>query len=58
MWIGLAVNVKRAHDRGRSGLFLLVLLIPIVQLWPLVELYFFRGTSGQNEFGPDPLGGR
>ena len=56
MWISLAMSVKRAHDRGRSGLFILLFLIPLVNLWPLVELYFLPGTSGENKFGPDPLG--
>ena len=56
VWIGLALSVKRAHDRGRSGLFVLLFLIPLVNLWPMVELYFLRGTSGQNEYGPDPVG--
>ena len=57
LWISLAMGVKRAHDRGRSGWFLLVGLVPLLNLWPLVELYFLRGTVGQNQYGPDPLGG-
>lgn len=55
MWIGLALGVKRAHDRGRSGWFVLLFLIPLLNLWPMIELYFLRGTVGQNEFGADPL---
>ena len=27
----------------------------LIGLWVFVELYFFRGTSGENRFGPDPL---
>jgi len=30
----------------------------IIVLWMLVELYFLRGTVGENRFGPDPLAGR
>ena len=56
-WIGLALSVKRAHDRGRSGWFVLVGFVPLLNLWPLVEFYFLRGTFGQNDYGPDPLGG-
>ena len=26
-----------------------------IGLWFLIELYFFRGTAGENRFGPDPL---
>ncbi len=27
----------------------------ILGLWGSIELFFFRGTSGDNRFGPDPL---
>jgi len=27
----------------------------LIGLWVFVELYFFRGTKGENRFGPDPL---
>jgi uncharacterized membrane protein YhaH (DUF805 family) len=51
----LAVNVKRCHDRGRSGWFLLVCLVPLLNIWPMIEIYFLRGTRGPNQYGPDPL---
>jgi tetratricopeptide (TPR) repeat protein/uncharacterized membrane protein YhaH (DUF805 family) len=51
----LAVNVKRAHDRGRSGWFILLFLVPLLNIWPAVELAFLRGTMGPNQYGPDPL---
>src|SRR5262245_22421679 len=47
----LAVCVKRCHDRDRAGWFMLVALIPIVNLWPLIELSFLPGTIGANRFG-------
>jgi len=55
VWISIALGVKRAHDRGRSGLFLLLFLVPLLNLWPTVELLFIPGTPGENRFGPDPL---
>ena len=55
LWAQAALCVKRAHDRGRSGYFVLVFLIPLVQLWPLIELSFVRGKREDNEYGPDPL---
>ena len=55
LWISLALGVKRAHDRGRSGLFLLLLFVPLLNLWPMVELLFLPGTPGENKFGADPL---
>ncbi len=53
---GLAVGVKRCHDRDRSGWYLLWGLIPILgEIWLLIELGFRKGTPGQNLYGPDPL---
>lgn len=52
------LGIKRCHDRDRSGWFLLVLLVPVVALWPVVELLFLPGTPGPNRFGPDPLAPR
>lgn len=50
---GLAVSVRRLHDIGRSGWWLLIGLIP---LGGLVLLVFdcIEGTPGPNEYGPDP----
>ncbi|MGD0609887.1 MAG: DUF805 domain-containing protein [Anaerolineales bacterium] len=55
-WVitGIGVYVKRFHDRGRPGWFILLLLIPIVNLWPVIELAFLKGTSGPNKYGSDP----
>ena len=50
----IAIGVKRCHDRDRSGLFLLVLFVPIVSIWPLIELAFIPGSYGSNRYGPDP----
>ena len=51
----IAVSVKRCHDRDRSGWFLLLGLIPLVNIWVLVELGFLKGTTGENKYGSDPL---
>ena len=56
IWPTLALNVKRCHDRDKSGWFYLVNFIPIVSLWYLVEIGFLKGTEGDNRFGQDPLG--
>lgn len=52
----ICAGIKRLHDRGRSGWFYLVLYVPIVQFWPLVEILFLQGTEGTNRFGTNPLG--
>ena len=50
--VGLSSGVKRWHDRGRSGAWVLLSLIPFVGgLWTLVELCFLPGTDGVNEYG-------
>ena len=51
----LAINIKRCHDRDRSGWFILLTFIPLVNLWYIVEVGFLPGTKGNNRFGPDPL---
>ena len=51
---GLAIVIKRCHDRNRSGWFLLLLLVPLVSLWAVIEVAFLKGTEGDNKYGPDP----
>jgi uncharacterized membrane protein YhaH (DUF805 family) len=53
--LSVMLSIKRAHDRNWSGHFLWLMLIPIVNFWPMIELYFIRGTKGGNRFGEDPL---
>lgn len=55
-WMIACVLAKRCHDRDRSAWFLLLALIPVVNLWPMVELVFLRGTRAANRFGPEPEG--
>lgn len=55
IWPSLAILVKRAHDRDWAGPFILLMFVPLVQFWPMVELLFLRGTIGGNRFGPDPV---
>jgi uncharacterized membrane protein YhaH (DUF805 family) len=51
---GLAVYVRRMHDIGKSGWFILLWFIPIIGwIWALV-LLFTEGNNGPNEYGPDP----
>lgn len=54
IWPCIAIYVKRIHDRDRSGLFLLLLFVPVLNLWPTVEILFLKGTEGPNRFGEDP----
>ena len=55
-WPLLAVQVKRWHDRNKSGAWVFINIVPIVgTIWPLIELGFLKGTNGSNEYGNDPL---
>lgn len=51
---GFAVSVRRLHDTGRRGWWLLLSLVPVIG--PLVLLFFFLQDSepGQNGYGPHP----
>lgn len=50
---GLAVGVRRLHDTGRSGAWMLLGLIPLVGLY-LLYLFAVEGDAGPNPYGPDP----
>lgn len=55
LWPSLAISIKRCHDRNKSGWFVLVAIVPLLNLWYVVEIGFLAGTIGDNRFGPDPL---
>jgi uncharacterized membrane protein YhaH (DUF805 family) len=57
VWPCAAVSVKRWHDRGKSGWWVLVTLVPLIgMLWALVENGLLRGTVGPNRYGSDLTG--
>jgi uncharacterized membrane protein YhaH (DUF805 family) len=54
---GLGVAVRRLHDTGKSGWWVLLGLIPLIGL---VLLYFLAlpGAEGANEYGNPPSPGK
>ena len=50
----IAVGVRRLHDTGRSGWWMLIGLVPVVGGIVLLIFYVLDGTRGPNEYGPDP----
>lgn len=50
----LAVTLRRLHDTGRSGWWILIILLPFGGLVLLVFLAQ-TGAPGGNAFGPNPL---
>ncbi len=55
LWPSIVMYIKRAHDRNWPGAFILLMFVPLVNIWPLIELLFLRGTIGSNRFGADPV---
>ncbi len=45
----LAVGVRRMHDQGKSGWYILIPIYNII-------LFATEGDAGENEYGPDPKG--
>jgi uncharacterized membrane protein YhaH (DUF805 family) len=56
LWPSLAIHVKRWHDRDKSGLWVLINIIPFLgPIWALVENGFLPGTEGGNRYGENPM---
>ena len=50
-----AAEVRRLHDGGRSGWWLLLWFIPLIGAIILLIWMIGKGTDGDNEYGADPL---
>jgi uncharacterized membrane protein YhaH (DUF805 family) len=50
----LAVGVRRLHDIGRSGWWLLIGLIPVIGWIILIVFAVKEGDPGDNAYGPNP----
>jgi uncharacterized membrane protein YhaH (DUF805 family) len=51
----LGVTVRRLHDTGRSGWWVLIAFVPIAGVIVLLVFMCLAGTSGSNPYGEDPL---
>lgn len=51
---GIAVSVRRLHDVGKSGWFLLISFVPIIGAIWLLVLACTDGDSGDNAYGESP----
>jgi uncharacterized membrane protein YhaH (DUF805 family) len=49
----LAVGVRRLHDTGRNGWWVLLTFVPLAPLVLLV-FYVLDSQPGENQFGPNP----
>ncbi|MGW2748629.1 DUF805 domain-containing protein [Streptomyces sp. NPDC001450] len=48
------VAVRRLHDTGRSGWWLLIGIIPLIGSIVLLVFYCSDGEAGANKYGPNP----
>lgn len=56
IWASFALQVKRWHDRNKSGWWVLISFIPVIgPLWALVENGFLAGDDHANNYGPPCL---
>ena len=51
----IALMVRRIHDLGKSGLFVLVAFVPVIGVIFSIALFCIPGQVGWNEYGADPL---
>jgi uncharacterized membrane protein YhaH (DUF805 family) len=52
----LALAVRRLHDTGRSGWWILIGLVPLVGGIILIVFYVLDSQPGSNQYGPNPIG--
>ncbi|HEY5535998.1 MAG TPA: DUF805 domain-containing protein [Ignavibacteria bacterium] len=51
---GLAVAVRRLHDVGKSGLYIFIVLIPVIGIIWFFVVVSSNGDAGENEYGIKP----
>lgn len=51
----ITVGVRRLHDLGRTGWWMLLSLIPIIGSIILIIFFVQPSESGKNEYGPNPI---
>lgn len=55
IWAYYALGIKRLHDQGLSGWWMLLQVVPYLgPLALLIILGFVPGNAWENEFGPNP----
>ena len=50
----IAVSIRRLHDTGRSGWWILIGFVPVIGILVLLVFYCLDGEPNDNEHGPDP----
>lgn len=50
----IAVGVRRLHDTGKSGWWLLIALVPFIGSIVLLVFFVLDSDPGSNQYGPNP----
>jgi uncharacterized membrane protein YhaH (DUF805 family) len=50
----IAVSIRRLHDTGRSGWWLLISLVPFVGFVILLVFMVLESDAGENQYGSSP----
>src|SRR6185503_4314657 len=54
---GIGVTVRRLHDTGRTGWWILIAFIPLIGAIVLLVFMVLDSQAGDNEYGPNPKAG-
>ena len=52
IFVSVILGIRRLHDLDKSGLFILLNLVPVVNIGMAIYMIFFPGSEGENSFGP------
>jgi uncharacterized membrane protein YhaH (DUF805 family) len=50
----LMLSIRRLHDLNKSGWLILIAVVPLIDIAFFIYLLACQGTSGPNDFGPEP----
>ena len=53
---GMAVSVRRLHDTGRNGWWILINLVPLLGTFVFIYFMVLDSNPERNEYGPSPKG--
>jgi uncharacterized membrane protein YhaH (DUF805 family) len=51
---GIAVTIRRLHDIGKSGVWILIAFVPVIGWIWLLILMVQDSQAGENQYGPNP----
>ncbi len=52
----IGVGIRRLHDIGRTGWWLLIGLLPLIGFIVLIIFFVKDSQPGENQYGPNPKG--